>query len=220
LVIQELGKQFRDDEKGMAGLEEIEEVIRHLHDFGVPPEHYSFDLHLARGLDYYTGPIFETVLPDHPHIGSLTGGGRYDELIGRFSGIDVPATGTTIGLDRIFTAMQQLGMLDCVKTKSQVLVTLFNKETIQHSLHIASELRENGINAELFFETEGLKKQLTYAQRKGIPFVVIPGPDELQRNEVSVKNMESGQQSTVSRDSLAAYVKDHFKTCLPTSPSP
>ncbi len=218
-VLSEMERQLGDYETARHGLREMRDLVGYLRGFDLPPKCFTFDLHLARGLDYYTGPIFETVLTDQPHIGSLTGGGRYDELIGRFSGIDVPATGTTIGLDRIFTAMQQLGMLDCVKTKSQVLVTVFNEESLRHSLRVVSQLRQQGVNAELSFEKESLKRQFTYAQKKGIPLVVVLGPDELARNEVSVKDMESGKQVAVVWDSLAAYVKNHMKTCLPPNPS-
>lgn len=207
----EVEKELGDSDIGVAGLREMKEVIDYLDGFGVPRERFSFDLYLARGLDYYTGPIFETVLPDQPHIGSLAGGGRYDELIGLFSGVDVPATGTTIGLDRIYTAMVQLNMLEDVKTKTQVLVTLFDQDLTDQSIKMAVELRENRINAEIYFEKANLKKQFTYAHKKGIPYVIILGPDELDRGEVSMKNMATGEQQTIQRDGLISHLREQFQ---------
>ncbi|MFQ6091844.1 MAG: histidine--tRNA ligase [bacterium] len=214
-VFREIEKELRASEIGAAGLGEMRELFACVKGLGVPQQRCTFDLHLARGLDYYTGPIFETVLPDRPHIGSLAGGGRYDELIGLFSGVDMPATGTTIGLDRIDTAMQQLNMLEKVKTKTQVLVTLFNEETIDQNLKVLKELRDGGINAETYFEGDNLKRQFTYAHRKGIPFVLILGPDELDSGQISVKEMESGQQIRVPRSSLIAYLRERLTKSRP-----
>jgi histidyl-tRNA synthetase len=209
-LIKEMEKELKGT-VGTAGLAEMEELLAFLRSLKIPAEKYTFDLHLARGLDYYTGPIYETVLPDQPHIGSLAGGGRYDELIGLFSGVDVPATGTTIGLDRIFTAMQQLNMLAGAKTKTHVLVTAFNEGSIDQTLNIASKLRQGGINTEIYFDRANLKKQFTYAHKKGIPFVLILGPDELERGEISIKDMGSGEQKTVPRNSIVPYLKERCK---------
>jgi histidyl-tRNA synthetase len=209
-TFREVEKELGENEIGMIGLRETKDVIGYLDSFGIPRERFTFDLYLARGLEYYTGPIFETVLPDQPHIGSLAGGGRYDELIGLFSGIDVPATGTTIGLDRIYTAMQQLSKLPDVKTKTHVLVTLFDETLTHRSIEIAVELRERGFNAEIFFEKASLKKQFTYAHKKGIPCVIVLGPDELDRGDVSIKNMDSGEQKTIQRDKLISQLRELF----------
>ncbi|UCE19559.1 MAG: histidine--tRNA ligase [Gemmatimonadota bacterium] len=207
-VLRDLERELSVSQMGLAGLSELKEVFAFLQNNGLPQDRYTFDLHLARGLDYYTGPIFETVLTDQPHIGSLAGGGRYDELIGLFSGIDEPATGTTIGLDRIYTAMQQLNMLENVKTKTQVLVTLFDDTTFKQSMSVAQELRDNGINTDTYFEQHSMKKQFTYAHKKGIPYVVILGPDECAKDEISVKDMESGEQKTISRNALIIYLQE------------
>ena len=210
-VLRDMETELSVSEVGLMGVRELREVFDLLQHYGMPQEKYALDLHLARGLDYYTGPIFETVLPDQPHIGSLAGGGRYDKLIGLFSGIDVPATGTTIGLDRIYTAMQQLKMLENVKTKTQVLVTLFDDTTMKQSLSIAQELRNNGLNTDTYSEHHSLKKQFTYANKKGIPYVVILGPDELEKGEISVKDMESGKQKAIPRSSLMSYLKERLE---------
>lgn len=210
-ILKDLEREVRECEIGQMGLNEMREVISYLVSLGVPETRYTFDLNLARGLDYYTGPIYETVLSERPHIGSLAGGGRYDELIGMFCGIEVPATGTTIGLDRIYTAMQQLNMLENVKTKTYVLVTLFDQDRADQSLKVVGELRESGINAEIYFEKASLKKQFTYAHKKGIPYVVILGPDELDKGEISIKDMVSGKQSSIPRSTLVAHLRQHLE---------
>lgn len=190
------------------GIAELETIFGYLQEMSVPATHYAFDLSLARGLDYYTGPIFETVLPEHPHIGSLTGGGRYNGLIGMFSGKDMPAVGTTLGLDRIFTAMQQLQMLEDIQTATKVLVANFAEDTLQAAMQCATALRKVNIPAELFPETAKLKKQLGYADKKGIPFVVIIGEEELAKGSAMVKDLRNGTQEEIPAGTLPGYIKE------------
>ncbi|HEX9974861.1 MAG TPA: His/Gly/Thr/Pro-type tRNA ligase C-terminal domain-containing protein, partial [bacterium] len=162
---------------------------------------YALDLYLARGLSYYTGPIYESIV-EGPKIGSLTGGGRYDELVGMFSGQNIPATGTTIGIERIIDVMTELKMLPESKTKTRVLVTIFDEATRLASLDVVKNVRAAGINTEIFFDASGLKKQFKYADKKGIPYVVILGPDEVARKEVSLKNLKTGEQSNMTLEKL------------------
>ena len=193
-VLEKLQSLLGDSDIVLRGIEETKELLQLVRDLGVPDDRYRLDLYLARGLDYYTGPIYESVLPDHPHIGSLTGGGRYDELIGMYSGVDVPATGTTIGLDRIFAAMGQLGMLSPRKTSTRVLVVNFGGEAQSQSLQLANKLREAGVPTEVYFEQARLRKQFSYADRKGIPYVAIIGEEEAASGKVGIKTMASGEQ--------------------------
>jgi histidyl-tRNA synthetase len=180
------------------GINETREMFRYLNLLGVDSNNYTFDLSLARGLDYYTGPIFETKLTDQPHMGSLTGGGRYDGLIGMFTGKEMPSAGTTLGLDRIFTAMQQLNMLPEVKTSTQVLIARFSEATLDACLKLAAALRNQGINTEVYPENAKLKKQFTYADKKAIPFMIIIGEEELANGNVALKNMINGEQKVLS----------------------
>ena len=173
---------------------------------GVAEDNYTVDLYLARGLTYYTGPIFESVVKE-PKIGSLTGGGRYDELIGMFSGNNVPATGTTLGIERIIDVMTELNMMPDTKTSTKVLVTVFNDETKDASLALVQKLRTAGINSEIFFESGALKKQFKYADKLGIPYVVVMGPDEIESNKASLKNMKSGEQDQVDVDKIIDLLK-------------
>lgn len=190
------------------GLETIDRLYRLLDPLGVPEEAVSFDPHLARGLDYYTGPIFETVLDDLPHIGSLSGGGRYDSMIGELTGRDLPATGTTLGLDRITTALEQLDQDSGVPPAAAILVTVFDEQLAAESLKLATELRrEQGVAVEVFPGAEKLGRQFGYADRKGIPLVAVLGPEELERGVVRVKDLATAEQLEVERKDLAGFVR-------------
>ncbi|MCO5230836.1 MAG: histidine--tRNA ligase [Chitinophagales bacterium] len=194
LSLESLAETLKNNSLAQEGISEINEIFGFLNELGVDSQHYTFDLSLARGLDYYTGPIFETKLKDQAHMGSLTGGGRYDQLIGMFTGKEMPAVGTTLGLDRIFTAMQQLGMLEPVKTSTKVLVAVFSKEEMKYSLQLASQLRTNQIATEVYPEPEKLKKQFAYADKKGIQFMAILGQTEIAENKLTIKDLSTGQQ--------------------------
>jgi histidyl-tRNA synthetase len=202
-------KVFADVPLAQEGIEETEQLFAYLDALGVSRDSYAFHLSLARGLDYYTGPIFETVLPEHPHIGSLTGGGRYDTLIGVFNnGKNTPAVGTALGLDRIFTAMEQLNMLPKRVTRTKALVVLFDETTRIESIRLMAELRAAGINTEMYPDKAKLGKQFGFADTKGIPYVVIAGEDELARGEVTVKTLASGEQITLSRSAVVDWLNE------------
>ncbi|MCB9033108.1 MAG: histidine--tRNA ligase [Chitinophagales bacterium] len=208
VTLQTLSELLQDVEIAQEGIAELNEIFNYLKILNVNENNFIFDISLARGLDYYTGPIFETKLPKHPHIGSLTGGGRYDTLISMFTGNDVPAVGTTLGLDRIFTAMQQLNLLADINTATQVLVANFSKETLTHTLALVTQLRAAGINTELYPETDKLKKQFSYCDKKKIPFMCVLGEDEIKNNTVVLKNMKQGTQEQLAFDDLLLQLKN------------
>jgi len=208
LTLDSLGTALEGIETAEKGIAETRELFRFLQVLGVEENHYTFDLSLARGLDYYTGPIFETKLTDQPHMGSLTGGGRYDQLIGMFTGKNMPAVGTTLGLDRIFTAMQQLNMLEPLKTSTRILVAVFSQEEMQHSVQLGVQLRKAGIATEIFPEPGKLKKQFAYADKKGIPYMAVLGETEIRENKVTLKDFRTGQQQLISLDEVIATVKN------------
>ena len=205
----ELKNKFVDSVLVLEGIRELEEIFSHLSSMGVDSKYYRFDLSLARGLDYYTGPIFETTV-DEPKIGSITGGGRYDNLIGMFSNTDFPATGSSFGLERIITLMEELHIAPSHSTITEVLVTVFSPEMQKESLRIASELRSAGIKTEVYFKHDKLKKQLTYASNKNIPFVIIIGPDEQKVNKVMLRNMIKGSQKDIAFDDLGFVIKQEL----------
>lgn len=206
-----LVEQIRDllsvSETGRQGIEETQEVLTYADHLGIPEANLRFDLTLARGLSYYTGPIFETVV-ESPNVGSLTGGGRYNQLIGMFLGRDIPATGTSFGIERIIDVLTELDMLPVAKTSTAALVTTFNADTQAASIRLVSALREAGVNTELYFKAkDGIGKQLKYADRKGIRFAIIAGPDELAQGQATVKDLHTGDQVVLAHDALASHIR-------------
>ncbi len=175
--------------------ERINQIFTYLADAGFE-EHtdFKFDPFLARGLDYYTSTIFELKDTAYP-AGSLAGGGRYDKLIGMFSGRELPAVGVAFGFDRLVDALTELKLLETKQTVSRVLVTVFSPDLLEQSVNIVNELRNNGISTELYLDPESkLEKQIKYADKKGIPFVVIIGPEEAQKSVINVKHMQTREE--------------------------
>jgi histidyl-tRNA synthetase len=202
-----LKTELNSIEIAQQGIAELQELFSYLAIFNIPETHYKFDISLARGLDYYTGPIFETKLPKHPHMGSLNGGGRYNGLIASFGGKDIPAVGTSLGLDRIFTAMQQLNLLDDVKTSTKVLVGNFGEATLAASLKLVTDLRANNINTEFYPDADKLKKQFGYCDKKKIPFMCIIGEEEMAANVITLKNLQNSEQNKFSFIDLLQQLK-------------
>ncbi|MCB1219459.1 MAG: histidine--tRNA ligase [Planctomycetales bacterium] len=221
---------FTGNQLGNEGLDEIEELISMLDAFGMRGSNWIFDLHLARGLGYYTGPVFEVTLTDLPSYGSVFGGGRYDDLVERFlgEGQGVPAVGASVGVDRLLAALTELGRIDQRRATSEVLVTVMDKSRTADYIEITSELRNAGIPAEMFLGGGNLQKQLKYADRLGIPYAVIAGSDEFEKSELSIKDLELGrriaeqvedrdewkeqkQQFTISRSELVATIRERLE---------
>jgi len=195
-------------EIAVEGATELEEMLAYLEVMGVSTGVIAVDFSMVRGLGYYTGPIFETVV-EEPRIGSITGGGRYDELLGMFSKQSLPMTGTSLGIERIVDVMTELEMLppSVGKTVTQVLVTVFEEGTRDVSLGVAAELRQAGLNTEVYFQgKDKLGKQLSYANRRDIGYAVILGPDEIAQGQATVKNMGTEEQVTLAREALADQI--------------
>jgi histidyl-tRNA synthetase len=204
--LEKLSNLLQTSQPGQEGITEIEDLLYYLRMLEVPEDQILFDLYLARGLDYYTGPIYETRV-DEPKIGSITGGGRYDNLIGLFSGKNLPATGSSIGLERIIAVMDELKMFpENLKTSVQVLVTIFDSTTLQYSIKIANLLRDKNINCDLYSGTSKLRGQFGLANDRNIPITIVAGPDEMGKNTVNVKNMSSGKQVNVPFERVAEEI--------------
>jgi len=166
----------------------------------------NWDLTLARGLDYYTGLIFEIEIPEY-QAGSICGGGRYDNLIGMFAYKQIPAVGCAFGFDRTIEAMDALNLFPAEMTTATVLVTVFSPELKNSSLKLSSQLRSNNIYTELYLDEKiKLDKQLKYADKKGIPYALIIGPDEVKNNSVTLKNLKEKSQRTISQNELLAQL--------------
>lgn len=188
------------------GIAELREMLECLSAMGTPEENVVLDLSLARGLDIYTGPVYEWEVPglESP---SIAGGGRYDRLVGAFCDRDIPATGASFGLDRVANAMAELGILPQASGGCQVLVTVFDQGSRSASLGAAAALRTAGLNTEVYLAGGGLRAQFGYASRRGIPLAVIIGPDEAAAGRAAVKDLRTGAQETVAVGELATRAR-------------
>lgn len=188
--------------------ERLNQVLLFLEKSGIEKTQYEFSPTLARGLDYYTGMIFEIEIEGY-NAGSVCGGGRYDNLVGMFANKQLPAVGFAFGFDRLIEAMEELNLFpnDINESSTKVLVTIFNQELMSKSLEISSRLRSNNINIELYLnENASLDKQLKYADQKGIPYVLILGPNEVEKNEATIRNMKTREQKTIPLENLHSFL--------------
>lgn len=185
---------------------ELQEIMNTASRLGIPENVFEFTPTLARGLDYYTGMIFEGIVPEYT-VGSVGGGGRYDKLIGDLVNIDMPAVGFGLGFDRTLEAAEELGKIPSNIGSSKVLVTIFNEQLLDTSLAITLLLRTSGINTECYSDfASKIDRQLKYADRKKIPYVVIIGPEEAENSTVVLKNMQTGEQETIAVDQLVSRI--------------
>ncbi len=195
------------NERFDTGLCELTAVTENLAAFGVPEENFSVDLTIARGLDYYTGTVYETTLLDHPEIGSVCSGGRYDDLAGFYTDRALPGVGISIGLTRLFYVLDEQGLLNpalpCAPADVLVLPMV---EEIAPAISLAESLRSQGIRVQLYSEQKKFKQKMTYADRLGVPFVIILGEDELAQGKCTVKNMVTGEQTLLDADGAAAHI--------------
>lgn len=205
-VVEKLRGVLPVGEAAESALHELEELAEDIEALGLPEGRVKFDPSLARGLDYYTGPVFEAALTDAPEFGSVMGGGRYNQLVSRFLDQNIPCTGMAVGLDRLTSALTHLGLIPNMKTTVQVLVVTMGKVPARETLKVAAELRAAGIRTEAFFGPKmNLKSQLSHADRNQIPVAVILGEDEVARGEVSVKDLMAGKKERADIAGHAEY---------------
>ena len=199
-----LGSGSEALEEGRAELKEVLGLIR---DFGVPETHFALNLSIARGLDYYTGTVYETTLNDHPQIGSICSGGRYENLASQYTRSKLPGVGISIGLTRLFWQLREAALLGSARSTVDVLVTQMDPTQLPAYLAIANELRAAGIATEAVLESGKLGKQFKYADRAGIRFAVVLGEDEVAKGVVTVKDLRRGDQFEVARGELAKALR-------------
>ena len=195
-------------EEGQKGIEELEFINNAITSLGLKSATLQLDVTLARGLNYYTGAIFEVSAPEGVAMGSIGGGGRYDDLTGIFGLKNISGVGISFGLDRIYLVLEELGLFPETITKStEVLFINFGDAESLFSLKTIKALREKDINAELYPDNAKMKKQMNYANKRSIPFVVLVGEEELKNNQFTLKNMISGEQDKVDLDTLISKLK-------------
>ena len=189
------------------GLDELIAVTKNLSAFGVPEANFAVDLTIARGLDYYTGTVYETTLLDHPEIGSVCSGGRYDDLAGYYTDRQLPGVGISIGLTRLFYVLDEQGLLnpELPCAPADVLV-LPMTEDIAPAISLAESLRSRGIRVQLYGEQKKFKQKMSYADKLGVPFIILLGEDELAQGKCAVKNMVTGAQVLLTADEAAAHI--------------
>ena len=189
------------------GLDEMIAVTRYLKDFGVPEENFAVDLTIARGLDYYTGTVYETVMTDHPEIGSICSGGRYDNLAEYYTDKQLPGVGISIGLTRLFYVLNEQGLLsdEPITSPCDALVLPMTEE-LGFAVSAATTLRSAGLRTQIYGEKKKFKAKIGYADRLNVPFVVFIGEDEIREGQLSVKDMQSGEQVKLPPDEAAAYI--------------
>lgn len=193
------------------GVEELEQVVVAVEAFEIPVENYKIDLTIVRGLDYYTGTVYETFLTDYPEIGSVCSGGRYDNLAANYIDRSLPGVGVSIGLTRLFDQLLNEGVIQPeAATLTKVLVVPMDAEVLPYGLKVTKTLREAGIVSEIYLESGKFKKKLGYADKLGVPYVAIIGGDEMATGQVALKNMKEGTQETVPLAEMIPYLKDRL----------
>ena len=208
-VIAALERYRGMDEIFDQGLDELIAVTKYLKDFGVPEENFAVDLTIARGLDYYTGTVYETVMTEHPEIGSVCSGGRYDNLAEYYTDKQLPGVGISIGLTRLFYVLNEQGLLsdELVTAPCDALVLPMTEE-LGFAVAAATALRKAGVRTQLYGEKKKFKAKMGYADKLAVPFAVLIGEDEIKEGVLSVKDMATGEQVKLSPDEAAAYIAE------------
>ena len=195
------------------GLSELKAVTANLSAFGVPEANFAVDLTIARGLDYYTGTVYETTLLDHPEIGSVCSGGRYDNLAGYYIEKQLPGVGISIGLTRLFYVLDEQGLLNpALSTSPADVLVIPMIQDLYTPIALAEQLRQQGLKVQFYGEQKKFKQKMAYANKLGVPFVVLIGEDEMANGMCSVKDMRTGEQVTIPAGQAAAHIKSALAT--------
>lgn len=199
-----------------AGISELTTVATYMTQFGVPDTHFEIDLTIARGLDYYTGTVYETTMLDHPEIGSICSGGRYDNLAEYYTDKKLPGVGISIGLTRLFFVLEDKNYLESVSSPSDVMI-LPMTDDVGSAIELATRLRENGVRVQLNCEKKKFKAKITYADKLCIPYVIFVGEDEIKNNTVALKELATGEQTNTGFDEALERIKNGIKNRLNTN---
>lgn len=201
-IARHLEKQLNQNEAALDAIGNLRELFGVAKKVGLPEDRVQLDLSIARGLDYYTGTIYETFLGDLPQIGSVCSGGRYDNLAGLFTKEKLPGIGASLGLDRLLAAMEELGILGGTTTSAQVLITQFDRQYLGQYYALAKVIRDAGVACEVYPDAKAIGKQFKYADRKGFQYVIIAGQSEIEAKEWQLKDLSSGEQISLSQTDL------------------
>jgi len=216
-VLRQLDSLLAGSEIGLNGAGMLKQILDACRTLGVPEDCLQLDVSIARGLDYYTGPIFETFLSDLPTIGSVCSGGRYDNLAALFTKQELPGVGASLGLDRLLAAMEELGMLGKVRTPAPVFIAYFDKTRLNDYLRLAALVRRAGIGCEVYPEPKKLGQQLQYADRRGFRVALIVGENEFASGKVQVKDLSTGEAKEVAMGAEGTELLEAIKGVLERS---
>jgi histidyl-tRNA synthetase len=205
--IDKLEKLEINNELYTKGVEELKEVVKHIRLFNVPDEAFEIDLSIARGLDYYTGTVYETFLNDYKSIGSICSGGRYNDLAGYYTDRELPGVGMSIGLTRLFFILNDIGLIKTDKKSISDVLVVSMVEDLSKSIEVANNLRNAGINTEIYFDNKKIKAKFKYADKLNIPYVIVIGEDEIKSGMYTIKNMLEGTQEQMSIEDIIKKLK-------------
>ena len=195
--IEKLKELEIENETFKQGLDELEFVYKNIKLFGVPEENYKIDLTIARGLDYYTGTVYETFLNDYREIGSICSGGRYENLAEYYTNKRLPGVGVSIGLTRLFYKLNELNLINVTKKSISDIIIIPMMDNLEEPIKLATELRNLGVNTEIYSNNKKLKAKMKYADKLQIPYVIVIGEDEINSNKIKLKNMETGEEEEI-----------------------
>ena len=206
--LQKLENLNFTNELFLQGLTELKEVVKYVRLFGVPDTNFKVDLTIARGLDYYTGTVYETFLNDYRELGSVCSGGRYDNLAEFYTDKKMPGVGVSIGLTRLFSKLSELNILKEKDESISKILVVSMSEDISRALEVATKIREEGINTDVYLENKKIKAKFKYADKLKIPYVAVIGEEEEKNGTVSLKNMETGEQEEMSIEKMIEVLKN------------
>lgn len=192
------------------GVEELEQVVKYIRQFKIPENNFTVDLTIARGLDYYTGTVYETFLNDYRELGSICSGGRYENLAENYTDKKLPGVGISIGLTRLFYKLNELNIIKTDKKSISDIIIIPMTENLEVPLELATELRNIGINTEVYLNNKKLKAKMKYANKLEIPYVIVIGDDEIQSGKIKVKNMQTGEEveSLIKASDISKIIKN------------
>ncbi len=211
-ILSQLDELVAGNEIGEAGVEELRQVISGVAAAGIDDQYLKLNVSIARGLDYYTGTIYETFLGDLPGIGSVCSGGRYDNLAAKYTKQELPGIGASLGLDRLLAAMEELNMIEKVRTPADVIIPYFDKSRLHEYLNLASLVRAAGLGVEVFPDPKKLGQQLKYADRRGFRFALIAGESEFNENRCQIKDLSKGESVDASLENNAEELISKLKS--------
>jgi len=206
-IISALRKLNIENEDFIQGVEELEQVTNGVVAFGIPKDNFKIDLKIARGLDYYTGTVYETMLTDYPGLGSVCSGGRYDNLAEYYTNKKLPGVGISIGLSRLYAYLTNEKVIEPKESTTAKVLVVPMVENIDYVFKVAGKIRECDINTEVSYNRKTVKSMLNYANKLKIPYVVFIGDDEINNNTITIKDMESGEQQNIRLEEIQKYVK-------------